>query len=121
MRKALKKIKNALGCAHRDLLRKITSDMHLNKAQVKALFHAERLLNQQKHSKQKLYSLHAPETECLSKGKAHKRYEFGVKASFVTTLKECFVVGARSFAGNPHDRHTLSEELEQVKMQLQTR
>lgn len=116
MRKALKKIKNALGCVHRDLLRKITPDMHLNQAQVQVLFHAERLLNQQKHSKHKLYSLHAPETECLSKGKAHKRYEFGVKASFATTLRECFVVGARSFAGNPYDGHTLSEQLEQVKI-----
>jgi IS5 family transposase len=115
MRKALKKIKNALGCVHRDLLRKIRSDMYLSKAQVNVLFYAERLLNQQKHSKHKLYSLHAPEAECLSKGKAHKRYEFGVKASFATTLRECFVVGARSFAGNPYDGHTLSEQLEQVK------
>ena len=90
-------------------------DMHLNQAQVKVLLHAERLLNQQKHSKHKLYSLHAPETECLSKGKAHKRYEFGVKASFATTLRECFVVGARSFAGNPYDGHTLNEQLEQTK------
>ncbi len=115
MRQALKKVKNALGCVHRDLLRKLTSDMTLSDAQVQVLAYAKRLIDQQKHSKHKLYSLHAPETECLSKGKAHKRYEFGVKASVATTLRECFVVGARSFAHNPYDGHTLSEQLEQVK------
>ena len=54
--------------------------------------------------------------ECISKGKAHKRYEFGVKASIASTLKECFVVGARSFRGNPYDGHTLSSQLEQVSI-----
>lgn len=63
---------------------------------------------------ERLYNLHAPETECISKGKAHKRYEFGVKVSFATTVKETFVVGARSFTGNPYDGHTLAEQLEQV-------
>ena len=63
---------------------------------------------------ERLYNLHAPETECISKGKAHKRYEFGVKVSFATTVKETFVVGARSFTGNPYDGHTLVEQLEQV-------
>ena len=115
MRKALKKVKNALGCVHRDLLRKLTPDMTLTDAHIRVLAYAERLLSQHRHSKHKLYSLHAPETECLSKGKAHKRYEFGVKASFATTLKKCFIIGARSFAGNPYDGHTLSEQLEQVK------
>jgi len=60
--------------------------------------------------------LHAPEVECISKGKSHKRYEFGVKASIATTLKECFVVGARSFPGRPYDGHTLSSQLEQVSI-----
>ncbi len=74
------------------------------------------MLEQERNSKNKLYSLHAPETECISKGKAHKRYEFGVKAGFATTLKECFVVGARSFPGNPYDGHTLESQLEQVSI-----
>ena len=79
-----------------------------------------RLLAQKKRSKNKLYSLHAPETECISKGKAHKRYEFGVKASFATTLRETFVVGARSFTGNPYDGHTLTEQLEQTAILCNT-
>jgi hypothetical protein len=58
--------------------------------------------------------LHAPEVECISKGKAHVRYEFGVKASIVATLKQGLVVGARSMPGNPYDGHTLHEALEQA-------
>jgi len=45
----------------------------------------KRLLDQQRHDKKKLYAMHAPEVECIAKGKAHKRYEFGVKVSIATT------------------------------------
>ena len=114
MRKGVKKIKGALGRIYRDLLRHLPEGVVLTETQQTALDQAKRLLVQEKHSKNKLYSLHAPETECISKGKAHKRYEFGVKASFATTVKETFVVGARSFTGNPYDGHTLAEQLGQV-------
>jgi len=70
------------------------------------------------HAKQKdrnkLYALHAPEVECLAKGKARTPYEFGVKVSITTTHKEGLVVGARSMPGNPYDAHTLEEALEQA-------
>jgi hypothetical protein len=72
-------------------------------------------LAQQKPDKDKLYSLHAPEVECISKGKAHKRYEFGVKASIATTNKSNFVVGGMALPGNPFDGHTLTQALEQVR------
>ena len=52
--------------------------------------------------------------DCLCKGKAHKRYEFGVKASMATTAKEAFIVGARSYPANPYDGHTLCDQLQQV-------
>jgi transposase, IS5 family len=59
----------------------------------------------------KVYSLHAPEVECIGKGKPHKPYEFGVKVSVATTLKPCkggqFVTHVRALPGNPHDGHTL--------------
>ena len=58
--------------------------------------------------------LHAPEVECISKGKARTPYEFGVKVSIATTLKEGLVVGCRSMPGNPYDAHTLDETLEQA-------
>ena len=74
---------------------------------------AERIRSQQRHSKNKLYALHAPEVECIGKGKARKPYEFGVKVSIAVTYKQGLMVGARSFAGNPYDGHTLSAQIEQ--------
>ena len=62
-----------------------------------------------------MYSLHAPEVECISKGKAHKKYEFGVKVSVVTTNRDNFVVGMFAEHGNPYDGHTLAKAIEQVQ------
>lgn len=75
-----------------------------------------RLLDQKPKDKNKLYSLHAPEVQCLSKGKARQRYEFGVKVSVATTLREGLVVGMRAMPGNPYDGHTLEEALEQAEI-----
>lgn len=61
-------------------------------------------------------ALHEPEVDCISKGKARVRYEFGCKVSVATTLDEGFVVGMRSFPGNPYDGHTLKETLAQVEI-----
>jgi len=81
-----------------------------------ALTLAKHLLNQKRSDKSKLYSVHAPETECIAKGKAHKRYEFGVKVSMATTNDSDYVVGMRSYPGNPYDGHTLEDQLQQVEM-----
>jgi IS5 family transposase len=80
---------------------------------------AERIRTQQRHSKNKLYALHAPEVECFGKGKARKPYEFGVKVSLAVTHRHGLMVGARSFPGNPYDGHTLAEQLEQTNTLLQ--
>jgi len=80
---------------------------------------AERIRTQQRHEKNKLYALHAPEVECIGKGKARKPYEFGVKVSLVVTHKQGLMVGARSFPGNPFDGHILSAQLEQTANLLQ--
>ena len=67
---------------------------------------------------QKLSAFHAPEVECIGKGKARTRYEFGVKASLATTNERCkggqFVLGALSLPGNPYDGHTLGNQLDRV-------
>ena len=76
---------------------------------------AERLLQQTRTSKHKVYSVHAPEVECLAKGKAHKRYEFGCKASVATTSKSNWIVGAHALHGNPYDGHTLRGAIAQVE------
>ena len=80
---------------------------------------AERIRTQQRNTKNKLYALHAPEVECISKGKARNPYEFGVKVSLVVTHKQGLMVGARSFPGNPYDGHVLSAQLEQTANLLQ--
>src|SRR5262245_20407465 len=76
---------------------------------------AERLLEQTRSSKHKVYSVHAPEVECIAKGKVHKRYEFGCKTSVATTSKNNWIVGAHALDGNPYDGHTLSGAIQQVE------
>jgi len=80
---------------------------------------AERIRTQQRYDKHKLYALHAPEVECISKGKARNPYEFGVKVSLAVTHRQGLMVGARSFPGNPYDGHILSAQLEQTTNLLQ--
>ena len=63
----------------------------------------------------KIYSVHAPEVECIAKGKAHKKYEFGVKVGLVSTSKESFVLGCKALHGNPYDGHTLQSCLDQAQ------
>jgi IS5 family transposase len=80
---------------------------------------AGRIHAQKRNDKNKLYALHAPEVECISKGKARKPYEFGVKVSLAVTHARGLMVGARSFPGNPYDGHVLSAQLEQTTNLLQ--
>jgi len=77
---------------------------------------AQRLHAQRRDSKNKLYALHAPEVECIAKGKARTPYEFGVKVSLAVTAREGVVVGMRSMPGNPYDGHTAAEQIEQVEI-----
>ena len=74
-----------------------------------------KVFQQQRTDKNKTYSVHAPEVECISKGKAHKRYEFGCKVSVAATSRGGWFVGAQAVHGNPYDGHTLSDTLSQVE------
>jgi IS5 family transposase len=74
------------------------------------------LLHQAAKGGEKIYALHEPEVDCISKGKARVRYEFGCNVSIATTLDEGFIVGMRNFPGNPYDGHTLALTLEQVEI-----
>jgi transposase, IS5 family len=80
---------------------------------------AERIRTQQPKDKNKLYALHAPEVECISKGKARNRYEFGVKVSLAVTHKQGLMVGAQRFVGNPYDGHTLAAQISQCNKLIQ--
>lgn len=114
-RKAQRKLKTYLGRVVRDIERKLQGEEVLLALFDADLSKASRLLAQQRHDKNKLYSIHAPEVECISKGKAHKRYEFGVKVGVVSTSKEGFILGCQSFHGNPYDGHTLKQSLAQAE------
>jgi IS5 family transposase len=74
-----------------------------------------RIVTQQRKDKNKVYSVHEPAVECISKGKAHKRYEFGCKVSVAATSRGGWFVGARAVHGNPYDGHTLKAALTQVE------
>jgi len=109
----LKKLKVRLGRLYREILRKAqeqTLDLSLDARTL--LEQCQRLLEQKRNSKNKLYSFHEPQTVCISKGKAHKRYEFGNKSTFITTAKECFIMHADAHEGNPYDGHTLTKALD---------
>lgn len=113
-RKNIRKLKTHLGCVARDIQRKIEGRDDLQKVFGGALALAGRVLAQKRTDSKKVYSIHAPEVECISKGKTHKKYEFGVKVSVATTSREGIVIGMRSLPGNPYDGHTLSGSMEQV-------
>lgn len=127
LRKVLRRQRTILGIVIREARRKLAQRLQPGEHNCEApqaltlasmntwLERAERIRTQQPKSKNKLYALHAPEVECISKGKARKPYEFGVKVGLAVTHKSGLMVGARSFPGNPYDGHTLAEQLEQVR------
>lgn len=113
-----KRLKTQLGRVYRDVQRKLPDNASEELRNQLAL--AERLLQQQRQDKNKLYSIHEPDVECIAKGKAHKKYEFGCKAGVVTTSVGNWAVGALAFHGNPYDGHTLTAALDQVHRLLGT-
>ena len=115
MCQAVRTLRSRVGRVHRDVQRQLGALSESARVKIQELLQCtERILNQRPRYKNKLYALHAPEVECISKGKTRTPYEFGVKVSVATTLKEGLVVGMRSMPGNPYDGHTLAEALEQV-------
>ena len=120
MKKSLRTLRSRVGRVYRDVGRHIERVAHDKQEAAQDLMHrVKRILTQTTRDKNKLYALHAPEVECISTGKARTPYEFGVKVSVATTLKEGFVVGMRSMPGNPYDGHTLAEAIEQVEILAQ--
>ncbi|MDR2118416.1 MAG: hypothetical protein LBP25_02615 [Tannerellaceae bacterium] len=77
----------------------------------------KRAVNQQRSDKNKVYSLHKPFTECISKGKAHKQYEFGNKIGLITGGKKGkkIILAIKGFIGNPFDGHTIEPLLNQIE------
>ena len=115
MRRELKRLRTYLGRVYRDVGRKIAGDEAQQTRFAGLMGLVERLLAQQPKDKNKLYSLHAPEVVCISKGKAHKRYEFGCKVGLVATNKEGLFLASRAFEANPYDGHTLQDTIDQAE------
>jgi IS5 family transposase len=112
MRASLRKLRTWLGRIIRDLRRKIPSpDLIL--AEFLAL--CERLHKQQPTDSKKLYSLHEKDVQCISKGKARQRYEFGQKVMIATSNRGNWILGAMLCPGNPFDGHTLAESVTSVE------
>ena len=105
--KKVKELKNYLGRVVRDIERKVGTDQVFQDLLEKS----RRLLSQGKHTSKKLYSLHAPEAECIAKGKARTPYEFGCKVALVLTHREGLVLSSDALHGNPYDGHTLEGSL----------
>src|SRR6185369_16357231 len=119
-RRQLRLLRIRLGRLIRDIRRKIAGQEHIAAAFEAPLARASQIRSQQQRQRGwKLYSFHAPEVECIGKGKASAPYEFGVKASIVTTNRRApggqFVLHAKALPGNPYDGHTLRDIIEDTQ------
>ena len=116
-RKEIKKVRNYLGRVMRDIERAALANPALVNVFTDDLAKARIIYGQtlSPQAAEKIYSWHAPEVECIAKGKAHKKYEFGCKASLASTSKSNFIVGAKAHHGRPYDGHILGRILEQIE------
>ena len=128
-KRALKTLKTQLGRTIRDIARKITGDKPLEAVFAKELMLARRVHAQNRNLRPvrgmpegadlRVFSLHAPEVECIGKGKAHRPYKFGVKVSIATTINHSkggqFIVHAKALPGKPYDGHTLATVIPEIE------
>lgn len=121
--RALRTVRTQLGRVIRDIRRKIGDDPRLRAVFAWPLSLARRVHEQRPRQRgPKIYSLHAPEVECIGKGKPNKPYEFGVKVSVATPLRRCkggqFIAHVAALPGNPYDGHTLAAVVPAIEQQI---
>lgn len=117
----LKFLRTRLGRLIRDIRRKIEGDPELTEIFATPLTQANQVRRQKQRQRGwKLYSLHAPEVECIGKGKARAPYEFGCKVSVATPVTQPkggqFVLHAKALHGNPYDGHTLGPVVAEMEV-----
>jgi IS5 family transposase len=114
-KKARKRLKTIANVQIRDLKRKMSAAQEAEYRDKLELY--QRAVNQQKHDHDKVYSLHKPFTQCISKGKAHKQYEFGNKVGIIVTGNKGrkIITAVKAFKENPYDGHTIEPLLEQME------
>jgi len=113
-KRALKRLRTIAGILIRELRRQLPQHCLFERYQQDFLLY-ERVLKQQPKDANKIYSLHEPQVYCIAKGKDHKQYEYGSKASIASTAKSNLIVGVVSHDQNMHDSHTLPEILRHVE------
>jgi len=111
--KAQRKLKTLAGRLIRELKRKLPKEITQAEKENLALY--QKVLAQKKPDKNKVYSLHEPDVYCVSKGKEHKKYEFGCKSSIAMTKTHGVIVAAQAHRENAYDGHTLPEVLEKAE------
>jgi transposase, IS5 family len=130
--RALRSVRTYLGRVFRDIVRKTRDDAQLSEIFAGPLSLAFRVRHQRQNQRgpkslpsgsvPRVYSLHAPEVECIGKGKAHRPYEFGVKVSVATTLAHSkggqFIAHVKALPGNPYDGHTLETVIPEIEAQI---
>ena len=110
-----KRLKTYLGRVSRDIKNKIAELPVILKIFEPILMIIEKVLSQTRETKNKIYSIHEPHVECISKGKSHKKYEFGCKVSLVISHKDGLALSVKGLHGNPYDGHTLELALNKAK------
>ena len=116
-----RRLSTYLGRVIRDIRRKIAGNAALKDVFRQELWKADRVRTQKPRDgiPKKIYSLHAPEVECIGKGKAHKPWEFGVKVSVATPWRRSrggqFVAHIKALPGRPYDGHTLRTVLPEIE------
>lgn len=106
---AMKRLKTIVGILMRDISRNMSQEQHKTHQETFDLF--TKVINQQMKDSNKVYSLHESHIYAIAKGKDHKKYEYGTKASLVTTMKSNIIIGVAAHQKNEHDSKTLEAAL----------
>jgi len=111
--KAMRSLRTVAGRQVRELERSLSLDLQKKYGEDLEIY--QKILLQERDSKNKIYSIHKPFTACICKGKAHKKYEYGNKIGLVTTAQSLVITGIKAFFGNPYDGHTIEPLLDQMQ------
>jgi transposase, IS5 family len=124
MKRCIKKLCTFTGRLYRDIERKISGDLELESYFKPLIELAKKICFQSMNkipSSEYIYSLHEQHVECISKGKAHKKYEFGNKVSIAITDKSKVIIGCTLFRNNPHDSKTLDTVVKEIERTSETK
>jgi len=111
-KKEIRRLRTYVGRLMREIKRKA---LVIDESLAQLLAVVERVYEQKREDSNKIYSLHAPEVECIVKGKPHKKYEFGCKVSVATTANEPWIISISAEHGNPYDGHTLKNTVSRIE------